>query len=56
MIIDPIDGTIELCWGGREENGWNRYVITDPLQEKTRDIQISLEQAAPEIFAWIAGS
>lgn len=56
MIIDPIDGTIELCWGGRVENGWNRYAITDPLQEETRDIQISLEQAAPEIFAWIAGS
>jgi len=31
MVIDPTDGTIELCWGGQLENGWHKYSIQEPL-------------------------
>ncbi len=45
MIISPADGTIELCWGGRRENGWETYEVGKPLQNTSRNIEISLEKA-----------
>ncbi|HCC34994.1 MAG TPA: acyl-CoA--6-aminopenicillanic acid acyl-transferase [Ruminococcaceae bacterium] len=50
MVISPADGTVELCWGGREENGWDTYDISQPLQNGTRNIEISLEKAAPGTY------
>ncbi len=46
MVISPMDGTVELCWGGREENGWAGYDINKPLQNTTRNIELSLDKAA----------
>lgn len=50
MVIDPIDGKIHLCWGGREENGWNCYDIHDVLNPETKEVQLSLEHANPKLF------
>ncbi len=50
MVISPADGTVELCWGGREENGWDTYKINQPLKIGTRNIEINLEKAAPGTF------
>ncbi len=52
MVISPADGTVELCWGGRGENGWNVYNINEPLQNATRDIEISLDKAAPGTYEY----
>ncbi len=52
MVISPCDGTIELCWGGREENGWNLYDISQPFESGTRTVEISLEKAAAGTFDW----
>lgn len=43
MVIDPVDGTIELCWGGRVENGWDKYSISDPLPFKEKQIEIRFD-------------
>lgn len=50
MIIDPKDGIIDLCWGGRRENGWHTYRISDPLPETERTVFIECEPANPAIF------
>jgi len=50
MVISPADGTIDLCWGGRLENGWQSYDITLPLPNEATQIQINLERAAPGTF------
>ncbi len=50
MVISPADGTIELCWGGREENGWDIYDINKPLQNTTRNVEINFEKAAPGTY------
>lgn len=50
MIISPFDGIIELCWGGRVENGWQTYDIRHPLPESTKPIHILLERAPKEMF------
>lgn len=52
MIISPADGTIELCWGGRDENGWRTYEIAEPLENGTRTIEIEPKKAAPGTFDW----
>ena len=50
MIIDPMDGIIELCWGGRAENGWHTCRLSDPLPASQEVISISCEPAAPDMF------
>lgn len=52
MIISPRDGTIEICWGGREENAWNQYDISKPIPSQSKDIQLAYDQAEEGLFAW----
>lgn len=49
MIIDPSEGSIELCWGGRTENGWRKYCMSEPFPNTTFEIQ--LEKAVTYIEA-----
>lgn len=50
MIIDPVDGTIDLCWGGRIENGWHRYSMAEAFENTTQNIELSYESPVPELF------
>lgn len=50
MIIDPKDGTIEICWGGRKENGWRRYAMGGPFENTERTIELSLAKSDPSIY------
>ncbi|MEA5040405.1 MAG: C45 family peptidase [Clostridiaceae bacterium] len=52
MVFSPVDGTIELCWGGRAENGWHTYDVARPLENGMRAVQIMLETAAPGTYDW----
>lgn len=53
MIIDPVDGTIELCWGGRIENGWQTYRLSDSPGFSEREIELAQKAADPSIFQLI---
>lgn len=53
MVIDPIDGTIDLCWGGRPENGWRRYDIHQPMDNADIPVELLLEKADPAIFEFV---
>ncbi|MCM3702558.1 C45 family peptidase [Paenibacillus macerans] len=50
MIMNQAKGTVELCWGGRSENGWHRYDIREPLADSVVDIELYAEAAYPEFF------
>lgn len=50
MVISPADGLLELCWGGRAENGWRTYDIKQPLPDSINHIQIIMEKAPKEMF------
>lgn len=53
MVIDPAGGSIELCWGGRSENGWHRYHINEPLVNGAQDIELKLDRANPALFEFV---
>lgn len=53
MIIDPVDGTIELCWGGRIENGWHTYRLADPLKFSEHEIELDQKAADPAMFRFL---
>lgn len=50
MILCPEDGTVELCWGGRSENGWHVYDINKQLDNTEDTIKIKQDKATPEEF------
>lgn len=52
MIISPLDGTIELCWGGQIENAWRLYDISKPLNNEMAEIKINIEEATQNLFDW----
>ena len=52
MVISPVDGTIELCWGGRVENGWITYDIKEPLDGSGQTIHLTKDKADPVIYQY----
>lgn len=52
MIISPVDGTIELCWGGRPENLWRIYDMKESLTKEEFRIELNVEETAKGIFDW----
>lgn len=48
MVIDPGCGTIELCWGGKLENGWRKFSIQEPVTFAEKEIEISFDPFNPE--------
>ena len=51
MIMDLNDGTIDVCWGGQPENGWQTYSISSPFEDSTRPIRIEQRSMTPDFFA-----
>lgn len=52
LVISPTDGTVELCWGGRKENGWRTYDIAQPLKNDVLEVEINLEKMPTGIGAF----
>lgn len=50
IVFSPADGIIELCWGGRAENGWQTYDIRQAISDATTNIQICMERADKAMF------
>lgn len=50
MVIDLEDGIIDLCWGGRKENGWHTYRLSDSLPTSEETACIENKPAAPAMF------
>ncbi|RFZ77052.1 linear amide C-N hydrolase [Lacrimispora amygdalina] len=52
MILSPADRSIDICWGGREENGWERFLVSDDMKETVREIGLNFEKADPVIYTY----
>ena len=52
MVLSPVDGTVELCWGGRAENGWRTYRVDRPLAEGTQAAGLEFRKAPEGAFVW----
>lgn len=52
MLISPADGTVELCWGGRAENGWQTYTVDEPLGNRVESVALSMEKASAGTFGF----
>lgn len=50
MVLDPLDGTLELCWGGRIQNGWQHFSFKEPWRQETIPVQIEDRPASPSMF------
>lgn len=53
MVMDPIEKRLSVCWLGQKENGWEDYFVNEPMENKTQDKVIAMEQASPEMFEFV---
>lgn len=53
MVIDPVCGIIDLCWGGNSRNGWREYCLEEQLQPSVSEIEISFERFNPQMAEYI---
>lgn len=44
IIMDCSDGSLEILWGGRKENLWNKYKILEKLEDGERKIFLNNER------------
>ena len=52
MILSPVDKSIDLCWGGRKENGWECFLAGDVMKETVKEIGLQFEKADPSIYTY----
>ena len=50
IVMDIEEKTLELCWGGQEENSWNRYELSQSLTPQQREIQLTMGRGNPDIY------
>lgn len=50
IVMDIAEKTLELCWGGQEENGWNHYELSQSLTPQQKEIQLTMGRGNPEIY------
>ncbi|BDF45880.1 acyl-CoA--6-aminopenicillanic acid acyl-transferase [Lachnospiraceae bacterium] len=50
VVMDIEDKTLEICWGGREENGWEHYSAAQPLTARRKEIWLTMNRGEPELF------
>lgn len=53
MIFSPADGIIELCWGGRAENGWQTYDLKHAFADAEIPVQLAMERADNTMFDYL---
>lgn len=53
IVMRPTDKTLEICWGGLENNGWKKYCVNTVLEESTQNIELQGQKASPETFEFI---
>jgi predicted choloylglycine hydrolase len=53
MVIDPVGGEIELCWGGRRENGWGTYSVREPLSYEAGEAEITFDSFTPDLGEFV---
>lgn len=54
MVIDPVCGTIDLCWGGRKDNEWHQYNIQKSLSFLEKEIEIRFERFSSEMGEYMS--
>lgn len=54
MIMSPSEGTIELCWGGQQENSWRVYNIKNPFKNEIFEIELHDEEMDKGVFDWLS--
>jgi hypothetical protein len=50
VIMDVTKGSFSICWGGRNENGWDEYHINKKTGNREKEISIIHEQSKKEFF------
>ncbi|MFQ6862647.1 MAG: C45 family autoproteolytic acyltransferase/hydrolase [Beduini sp.] len=52
ILLSPLEGTLEICWGGHFENQWRRYAFDQIEADEEFNIELNIEQTQADIFDW----
>ena len=50
VFMDVTEGRFSICWGGREENGWEDFYVDQKSGNRTKEIWIETEIGQKEFF------
>lgn len=53
IVMRPVARTLEICWGGLAQNGWQQYTVNTPLAAMSQNIELQGEKAEPRTFDFI---
>ncbi|MCB5955317.1 C45 family autoproteolytic acyltransferase/hydolase [Enterococcus sp. CWB-B31] len=53
-LLDSADNSIEICWGGRKENGLFKYKVNDTFADEIIEIELTNEPSPRNMFATVA--
>lgn len=50
VVMDTVERRFSICWFGQTENGWEDYIVTQPMGDGEQEKQLTKEKAAKEFF------
>lgn len=50
VVIDITESSLEICWGGRVENKWHKYFVSQSLETKLVPIKLENENMPSELI------
>ena len=53
VVMDPIEKRFSICWLGHKENGWEDYVVGQPMESMEKEKLVTFENATPDLFEMI---
>lgn len=53
LVFDVTAGTVEICWGGLETNGWNSYRLSDDVKPMIQQFEIELDTPEADFFEFV---
>jgi predicted choloylglycine hydrolase len=50
VVMDTVECRFSICWFGQTANGWEDYIVTQPMRNSEQEKQLIKEKAAKEFF------
>lgn len=53
VVMVPEEKRFSICWFGQKENGWEDYIVGEPVKTREEEKWIEIEKAEADLFEFI---
>ncbi len=54
VVMDTVERRYSICWFGQSDNGWEDYLVEQPMKDSEQSKLVKEETSDPELFEFIS--